>query len=270
MPDVSVVIPCYNQGEYIQEAIESVFKHTYTNFEIIVIDDGSTDGKTIDILDRLSYPKTTLIRTENRGLPSARNTGISESRGEYILPLDSDDRIAGSYLEKGVKILESNRDAGIVYCKAALFGAVNQPWDLPDFDMKLMLEKNIIFATALFRRVDWETVGGYKKDMIYGYEDYDFWLSILELGRKVYCIPETLFYYRKYNKKKSMFDKVDYNKRKYSFDKIYERHYKLYQNHVDVLFRKISKLENKIIREKEKKEKRIDRKIKRIIKTVFR
>jgi len=269
MPEISVIIPCFNHGKYIIESVESVRKQTFGDLEIVVVDDGSNDPDTIEILDKLNYPRLKLIHTANNGLPTARNIGIKNSTGRYIFPLDSDDKIAPEYLSKAEKILNSDKDIGIVYCKARLFGSINMDWELPEFDITTMLKKNIIFASAMFRRSDWEKVGGYKKDMIYGYEDYDLWLSIIGLGKKVYQLPETLFYYRKYDKRISMFKKIDYKKRKYSYEMIYNRHKDLYREHIDVLFDEIKSLKNEILKRKEKKMKRLDRRIKNIFRSLL-
>jgi len=105
-PTVSVIVPCYNQGIYLDEAIQSVLGQTYQDFEIIIVDDGSDDGLTgltNDLLRDYRRKRTRVIRTENRGVVSARNTAISHARGKYILPLDADDRIGSEYLEKAVK-----------------------------------------------------------------------------------------------------------------------------------------------------------------------
>jgi len=90
---VSVIIPCYNQGQYLTESIGSVLASDHQKIEIIVVDDGSTDPETCRILGGLDYPKTRLIRRENGGLAAARNSGIAAAQGRYILPLDADDRI---------------------------------------------------------------------------------------------------------------------------------------------------------------------------------
>ena len=196
MPTVSVIIPCYNQGSYLDEAVDSVLAQTFRDFEIIVIDDGSTDEETIQLLSSFSRPGTRVIRTPNQGLAEARNTGIREARGKYILPLDADDRIAPGYLEKAVAVLDTMPGVGIVYCLAETFGARTGPWLTPQYSLRRMLLGNLIFCSALFRRDDWEESGGYNRNMAAGWEDWDFWLSLIELGRKVHRIPEVLFFYR--------------------------------------------------------------------------
>ncbi|MCI5167028.1 MAG: glycosyltransferase family 2 protein, partial [Candidatus Electrothrix sp. GM3_4] len=118
MPRVSVVIPCYNQGSFIDETIHSVLAQTWQYFEIIVVNDGSTDPFTVNHLQQLNFPKTRVLHTENQGLSSARNNGIREAQGEYILPLDADDRIGPTYLEQAIRLLDADPELGIVYCKA--------------------------------------------------------------------------------------------------------------------------------------------------------
>ena len=196
-PKVSVVIPCFNQGSYVEEAVDSVLQQTYKNYEIIIVNDGSTDAETNQLLHSFSYPHTNVIRSQNYGLANARNTGISASEGRYILPLDADDKIGSTYLDEAVKILEENSNIGIVYCNAEFFGGKSGPFDLPSFSKDRLLVENIIFCTAFFRKDDWRKIGGFNPNMNYGWEDWDFWLSIIELDRDAYRIPETLFFHRK-------------------------------------------------------------------------
>jgi glycosyltransferase involved in cell wall biosynthesis len=100
MSKVSVIMPCYNQGQYIDEAVDSVLTQTYQNYEIIIVNDGSTDEFTNEKLKNYNKPKTQVIHTANQGLSAARNNGIHASNGEFILPLDADDKIANTYLER--------------------------------------------------------------------------------------------------------------------------------------------------------------------------
>ncbi len=197
MPLVSVIIPCYNQGQFLAESIGSVQASDVDDYEIIVVDDGSTDPETCRILDRLTYPRTRLVKRQNGGLAAARNSGIGEAKGQYILPLDADDRISPQYLSQAVAVLEADRSVGIVYCRAERFGAESGPWRLPRFSRWRMALGNLIFCSALFRRADWALVGGYDEALRRGWEDWDFWLSLLEQGRTVRCLELTGFYYRK-------------------------------------------------------------------------
>ncbi len=202
MKKVSVIIPCYNQSMFIQEAIESVIKQTYSNIEIVCINDGSTDNSS-QVIQRLAQKYKQIIffdEKENHGLIYARNTAINAASGEYILPLDADDTIEPEYIEETVKILANNPDTGIVYSKARLFGTQNKEWKLPDYSKSNILYANCIFVSAMFRKSDFISIGGYKECMKDGYEDWDLWLSFIEKGFNVHRIDKILFNYRKHNK----------------------------------------------------------------------
>ena len=232
MPEISVIIPCYNQGKYLNDAVDSVLAQSYTDFEIIVVNDGSSDEYTNQMLADFNRPRTRVLVTNNQGLAAARNNGIDEARGTFILPLDADDKIEPDYMKKAVALLKTDADVGIVYSKGRLFGAVDTDWDLPDFSLTRMLVDNIIFCSAFFRKADWLSVGGYDTGMLYGWEDYEFWLSLIELGRNVVQIPETLFCYRVASdsmvRSKEKWQKVE------MFKRIYLRHQSLFSQNIEV------------------------------------
>jgi glycosyltransferase involved in cell wall biosynthesis len=232
MTTVSVVIPCFNQGQFVEEAVASVLGQSFAEFEIIVVNDGSTDERTIELLQNFAREKTRVIHTANHGLAAARNSGIAVAEGRYILPLDADDRIEPTYLEKAVAVLDGDPEVGIVYCQARLFGAIDSAWDLPDYSLERMLLDNIIFCSACYRRDDWLAAGGYDPGMIYGWEDYEFWLSLIEKGRKVVRLQETLFCYRVASdsmvRSKEKWQKVE------MFRRIYQRHRQLIGENIAV------------------------------------
>jgi glycosyltransferase involved in cell wall biosynthesis len=232
MAKVSVIIPCYNQGHYVLETLDSVLHQTYQNIEVVIVNDGSDDHHTLSILDQIDFKTVQIIHTSNQGLAAARNNGISQATGDFILPLDADDLIKPCYVEQAAAVLEKRLDVGIVYCRAQLFGAVDTEWLLPPYSLKEMLQDNVIFCSAMFRKSDWEGVGGYDSGMIYGWEDYDFWLSLIELGREVYQIPEILFSYRVASdsmvRSKEKWQKVS------MFKRIFERHQKMFTDNIEV------------------------------------
>ena len=234
MKQVSVIIPCFNDGQYINEAIESVRTQTYKNIEIIVCDDGSTEKNTLLILEKCEQEGIKVLHLKNNGPASARNRGIEKASGEYILPLDADDKIDKTYIEKAVKIIESDINIGVVYCYADLFGVKTGRWLLPNYSFEEMLVDNIVFVTALFRKKDWITVGGFCENFTHGIEDYDFWLSILELGKEIYQIPEVLFYYRIKSVSRTTKFSNDIIALKDMYDLIYDRHKLLYKNNMDL------------------------------------
>ena len=229
MSKVSVIIPCYNQGHYIDEAVESVLNQTFQDFEIIIVNDGSTDPFTIEKLQNYSHPKICILHTENQGLAAARNHGIQSSSGEYILPLDSDDKIYQEYLEMAIHILDTYPNIGIVYCNAEFFGDQTGRWELPTFSLETILAGNVIFCSAFFRRQDYDKTIGYNPNMQYGWEDWDFWISLLELGYKVYKIPTVQFYYRV--RANSMVRQIDLEKERYLLKRIFLNHYQFYVEH---------------------------------------
>jgi glycosyltransferase involved in cell wall biosynthesis len=196
MPKVSVIVPCYNMGKYIDETIDSVLKSTFPDFEIVVVNDGSTDEFTNKHLADYNRPKTKVIHTKNQGLVGARNTAIENSSGEYILPLDSDDMISENYIKEAVEYMDNNPNAGIVYCMAERFGDSQGIWEFPEYSVEGMVQQCLIFCSGFFRRKDCEKVGGYSANMNYNYEDWDFWLKIIELERDVYRIPKIHFFNR--------------------------------------------------------------------------
>lgn len=178
-------------------AVESALAQSHSSVEVIVVDDGSTDPRTLAALSAIDAEgRVRVFRQSNAGLSGARNRGIEESTGDYVLPLDHDDQIAHDYVDKAAAVLDAQANVGIVYSRAERFGATTGEWDLPDFTFKAMFARNVIHACGMFRRSDWQAAGGYSTDLRRGYEDYDFWLRILALGREVVRIDEVLFRYR--------------------------------------------------------------------------
>jgi glycosyltransferase involved in cell wall biosynthesis len=195
---ISVVIPCFNHGEFLREAVCSATAIERDDIEIIVVDDGSTDERTRKEMDALPAPGIKVIRQENKGLAAARNAGIAIARGEYILPLDADDRLRPGWVDHGIRILESNPQVGVVYGDAECFGTRTGRWHVGLFEPDKLLKWNYIHASALYRRSVWEQNRGYDGTMpVQGLEDWDFWLGALEHGWQFAYVPEVLFDYRK-------------------------------------------------------------------------
>jgi len=230
---VSVIMPCYNDGAYIREALASVNAQTYKDIEVIIIDDGSDDPNTLQILDNISESNIKLLKTKRLRPAGARNEGISQATGKYILPLDADDIIEPEYIEKAVSIMEKDERVGVVYCFAELFGERSGRWDLPNYSLEKMLLDNIVFVTALFYKEDWENVGGFNTNMKHGMEDYDFWLSILEIGREIHQIPEVLFRYRIKPTSRTTEFMTNVQIVQETYRHIYEHHPVLYEKYKD-------------------------------------
>jgi glycosyltransferase involved in cell wall biosynthesis len=244
---VSVIVPCYNQAQYLSEALQSVLGQTITNWECIIVNDGSSDNTEFIAStwckkdNRFQY-----LKKENGGLASARNEGIKVAKGKYILPLDADDKIGSRYLEEAAKILNKDREIGIVYCNVEFFGEKTGKWKLPDFSIDGILIMNMIICTALFRRSDFLETKGFDPNMKYGWEDWDLWLSLIENGKGVYKLPGVHFYYRIKNKNSMLQDlSLRPEKYRYSLKTIYLNHFDLYlskQGNPIELYSKLNKV----------------------------
>jgi glycosyltransferase involved in cell wall biosynthesis len=238
-PAMSIICPCYNHGRYIEGMLESVFAQTFSDYQVIIVNDGSTDN-TKEILDGFHHKKLHILHTHNRGPAAARNTAIAAARGSIILNLDADDKIAPSLLAQGVKVFNDYPDVGIVTSEVCFFGDRRGRFILPTYSLRDMLKDNIIHSTAFFRKVDWEKAGGYSNDLIYGLEDYDFWLSIIELGRDVYRIPEELIFYRTYKNPddcRSGRRKKSRRRLMHSMLTIFHRHENIFKSHPEEYWR---------------------------------
>lgn len=194
---VSVIIPCYNQGGFLTETIASVLGSDYPSLEIIIINDGSSDN-TDQIGKYLAaqHPNITYISQSNAGPSIARNKAIDIASGKYILPLDADDLISSNYISEAVNILESRPEVKVVYCQAEKFGFKNGPWKLKPFSRPKLALDNMIFVSGIYRKNDWKAIGGYAPEMTWGYEDWEFWISMLKDDGEVVQLPFVGFYYR--------------------------------------------------------------------------
>jgi glycosyltransferase involved in cell wall biosynthesis len=193
---VSIVIPCYNQGIFIDDALNSVFKQTYNHWEIIIINDGSSDDFTNRKLSAISHSKIQVLHTDNQGLAQARNNGIAAASGELILALDADNYIVSDYLYKTVNVFKSNRSLDIVYSDAFYCGAKTGIWYQGDLEFPLFLTRNLIDACAIFKKEVWIKNNGYNPNMKYGWEDWNFWLQSFQKKCKFFHLKEPLFNYR--------------------------------------------------------------------------
>ncbi|KQC34142.1 glycosyl transferase family 2 [Nonlabens sp. YIK11] len=200
---VSIIVPCYNQAHFLSESLGSVLEQIYTDWECIIVNDGSQDHTEAVAQQWINKdPRFKYVYKHNGGLSSARNTGIKASKGQLILPLDADDVLHPVYLSKLVPLLIENKKLAIISCYTGFFKSkpsntyfILEP---KGADIKNMLYLNQLVATSIYRKSDWEQVGGYDEQMKTGFEDWEFWLRILKAtGKSYHIVPEVLFYYRK-------------------------------------------------------------------------
>jgi glycosyltransferase involved in cell wall biosynthesis len=201
-PKVSVVIPAYNAESYLAETLQSVFAQSYSDYEVIVVDDGSNDG-TRQVMESFK-PRIKALRKANGGPASARNLAIDKSAGEYIAFLDSDDLWVEEKLQMQVEFLDANPDVGLVYGEALMFsgdgddkrieGRIGYTGD-PSF--RLLLYGDFIpNSTVVIRRACVEKVGLLNESReLVAVEDYEYWMRIAR-SFPIAAISKPLTYYR--------------------------------------------------------------------------
>lgn len=162
-PLLSIIIPCYNHGKFIEEALESLRGiDASLSWEALIIDDGSTDPLTQKIIHQLQEdPGYRVIVQENQGVCHARNRGIEQARGKYILPLDADNRIYGTYPKIAIERMEAQPEIDIVYGQGQYMGSRSGPLRQPPFHLQALMLDNYIDVCAVFRRAVWESTGGF-------------------------------------------------------------------------------------------------------------
>ena len=195
-PFVSVVISCFNYGQFLDEALESVYAQTLQDFEVIVVEGGSTDGTTPQKVRAIEHPRVRkLFQDQPTRVGHNRLRGVSEARGKYVVFLDADDKLEPTYLEKAVLALELG-GADLAYPSVQLFERETSVWETADeFTLKTLTEANCVATVAMFRRETWEALDiGYGTDI--DLEDWDFWLRFAEKGARGFHIAEALMLYR--------------------------------------------------------------------------
>ena len=190
---VSVVIPCYNSGATIGQTVASVQAQTWSQVEIVVVDDGSTDLATITILDSLVGIQ--LVRQKNAGLPAARNAGFAAASGDFFLPLDADDWLEPDAIEKLLSGLKSDLGVAFAYSHLQLegeaYGVLAKSYNF----FEQLFFNQMPYCLLLPRRVV-EAVGGYDETMRKGYEDWEFNIRLGARGYFGHVVPHPLFHYR--------------------------------------------------------------------------
>jgi glycosyltransferase involved in cell wall biosynthesis len=177
-PKVTVVIPVWNQAQYLERCVESVMSQT-VRVEVIVVDDGSPDNvKEVFGEIHRKHPSVTLVSQDNKGLPGARNAGFREATAEWVIPLDADDRLSSDdYIEKCLEM--AGDGVGVVMTNGrSLSGRVTNSV----VDLGRMRLENTMHACQMIRKSVWEEMGGYKLDFYKGYEDWEFWINCVENG----------------------------------------------------------------------------------------
>lgn len=241
-PLISIIVPCYNQAQFLDECLQSVLDQIFQNWECIIVNDGSPDN-TEEVAKKWAAKDSRFIyfKKVNGGLASARNFGIEKSKAEWILPLDSDDKIGSKYLQ--IASEHFHKEPAIIYCEGEYFGQKTGRIPADNFDDRLMLRKNLIFCTGFFQKRDWQKAGGYDPEMKYGLEDWEFWINMLKrTKRKPLKLDYTGFFYR--IKNVSMISSMKDGRDMLMINYILQKHRDLYEQKFGSYFGLINRSEN--------------------------
>ncbi len=207
---ISIIVPCFNHAQYLDECLESVLGQTFQDWECIIVNDGSSDNTEegakvwLEKDNRFKY-----VKKENGGLSSARNAGIILAKGEFILPLDADDKISINFLEECYKVIQKDASINLIHGKLTKFGAVNRVYKNEPFVYENLLNNNLFSCTSLFRKTEAQNINLYDENLKLGLEDWDFWIRLLDHSSNVVYIDRCSFFYR--IKANSMYDLIKKN-----------------------------------------------------------
>ena len=197
-PLISIVVLCHNYGRYLPEAVESALAQDHPQLEVLVLDDGSTDDS-LEVARRYADQARVLTQA-NQGLARTCNRGAREANGELFAFLSADDRFEPSYASELAAALEREPEAAFAYCAASLFGAESGMMPARPFSAySLIRGRNYINGSALTRRQAYLDVGGYPEDLPEGaFDDWDFWLTMVERGYRGTYVPKPLLHWRRH------------------------------------------------------------------------
>lgn len=198
---VSIIIPCYNSRDFLLEAVESCFKSSFQDFEILIVNDGSTDQLTLSNLESLATrDKVRVFHQSNQGVGKARNTGAAHAKGDYLFFLDSDNRVRPEYIREAVQAMRDRLHVAVVYAKPYFFneeGEAPSRFTARPYSFDALLVGNFIDMCALVRRSTFEQVKGFDESkQLYGWEDWDLWIRIGLADWGFYFIDKVHYDYR--------------------------------------------------------------------------
>ncbi|HEX8762523.1 MAG TPA: glycosyltransferase [Candidatus Saccharimonadales bacterium] len=223
-PLISVIIPCYNYAAYMAETIESVLQQTYSNIEIIIIDDGSTDH-TAEVA--ASYAgRVHYYFQPNRGLSAARNAGFEKAAGDYVVHIDADDKLYPNFVERTLEAAVANPDAAFIYTQQQYFEAAHNITDFPQYNIEILKKRNYIPACTLIRA---DVLRRFSYDTKFtSWEDWDFYLTLAEAGLHGMRVNMPLILYRKHADQKSMLDTFGERRKIRTLARLRFKHWRLY------------------------------------------
>lgn len=194
-PKVSFIIPFYNNGETLPETIDSIHRQDYSPYDIWIVDDGSTDQYSLQVLERYrAAPGITVLHQVNAGPSVARNLAIRQTEADIIVPLDSDDLIRPGALTIAVRALSEHPEADIIYSDLHLFGDVDESRHQPPVQLRQLLLYNTVALCTFIRKRVFDDIGYFDETMSKkGLEDWEYWIRALAAGKRFHHIPQQLF-----------------------------------------------------------------------------
>ena len=224
---LSVIIPFYNMGIYIDDTIQSIYASDYKHLEIIIVNDGSTERESIKKLEQLAEKGIKIIHQSNQGLAAARNYGAKEAAGQFLAFLDADDMISNTYYSKAIEVLQCKSNVSFVGCWVQYFGESKNQWPSFNPEPPYILFHNMVNSSGLvYKRESFLKAGLNDSRFIYGMEDYDSVLNLIEHGYRGVVIPEFHFYYRV--RKNSMARGFNKSNMAYLYQLLIQKHEKIY------------------------------------------
>ncbi len=201
-PRATIVIPCYNYGRFLPDAVQSCLDQQNAKVDVIIVNDGSDDQQTPAVCDSLACDRVKVIHQQNAGLPAARNTGTVATDTPLIGYLDADDWLKPWFVHDLANAMESDPEPHLVshaYGQQEMAELGHGTWAVPAWDPILMLITNIHAPTTLVKRSAWEKVGGFNPVMRHGYEDWEFWINLIEHGFKGTRLTKPIYVWRRHS-----------------------------------------------------------------------
>lgn len=234
-PTISIIVPCYNQAQYLDECLQSVLDQTYKDWECIIVNDGSTDNtEELALVWTEADSRFKYLKMENGGVSRARNKGISRARSEWILPLDGDDKLGNRYLELAEKQLHLGFN--LITSKVKHFGVVNSMRENEPFGLDELLYSAPICVSTFFRKNLWHKTGGFDENLHHGLEDTEFWINAMsKMELKFICLDYVGLHYRRKETSRSMNVMKDTKLNLTSKEYIVKKHAAIYASNLDAV-----------------------------------
>lgn len=242
---VTIIVPCYNSEPYIKDNLNSILAQSYTNWECIIVNDGSPDNIETAVLPFLTDQRFKYVAQENKGLPGARNTGIEHATGRYILPLDADDALAPKALEKMIDGFQNNPNAIVIYSDASSFETGTNARVSDNITIQDLLIRNRLYCASMYKKEDLGTNIRYDDYLKIGVEDWDFWLQLMKQYRDKTFVKIDYPILQKRTTQESMLTaiKKDEKRTESIYHHIYEKnkdlYHEFYPSYVKLLNRKL-------------------------------